>query len=706
MSETTRILIVEDEEMNIDMLSRRLTKAGYDVATAMDGRKALEVLSHGDIDMVLLDQMMPGMSGLEVLHELRANAETRDLPVIMVTAVADGASVAEALDKGADDYVTKPLDFKIALARIRALINRHKSRRQQQMREARYERAMLSGGNVIIECDLASDEVYFSPEWYKMLGYEPDNQVHHRADCMTRVHPEDAAQLMSAMTSCQMPPATEAQPAPTQASFQTEFRIRHADERYRWVSIKGSTTFSAEGVALRQTSFLNDITHKKTHDELTGLPNLLYLEQEFGELRIAAVPFALLVFEIDRFRLIEENLGITGREAFLREVCRRAQTALADYRKITGFELVEMKLARVGLDEFAICIEALKNLDGVGDLCAFLTHSLCTDFVVGGREVVCAIRLGLVPDEPQYTSMHTLIHDARTAIYASRLSSSGNWKLFEPEMRVLHESRMQMELDLRLALQREEFEVYYQSRVDLANGCICGFEALVRWNHPTRGLVPPIEFIPLAEEVGLVHDIGLWVLRASCAQLQRWRAQFVLPDNFEVSVNFSASQCRQPGLVANVDRILKETGLPPSALNLELTESILLEDLNEARTVLQALKGLGVGLKMDDFGTGYSSLKYLCELPFDCLKIDRSFVSDLDTNRDESATMIETILQLARNLQMETVAEGVETASHAEILRKMGCEFGQGYFYSRPLRAADAEVLLESNLHSCPPHRQ
>jgi diguanylate cyclase (GGDEF)-like protein/PAS domain S-box-containing protein len=642
--------------------------------------------------------MMPGMSGLQVLEKVRGNPQTHDLPVIMVTALADGASVAEALDRGADDYVTKPLDFKIVLARIRALASRYHDRRQQQKREERYQLAMLSGGNIIIDCDLINNLVYYSPEWYQMLGYEPDGNQHTREECMARVHPADAPSLMEAMQRCAHPALVSGDTSTAQYNFSAEFRLRHQDGTYRWVTLKGTTIVNAEGKMTRQIAFLNDITEKKTHDAATGLPNLIQLEQEYENAKAAQAPFSVLLFEIERFRLIEESMGPDGRDAFVQQVCRRTQSALSEYKKLAGDPSPDLRMARVSNDEFVLWSTPGISLESMADLAAFLIHAMRQDFTVDGRAMVCSIRLGLVENRGESSTLQEMIHNARTAIYAARLQGNTAWKFFEPSMRELHEDRLQLEFDLRAALLRQEFEVYYQSRVELKTGRICGFEALIRWNHPVRGIVPPTQFIPLAEEAGLVHEIGLWVLRTACTQLQEWRKLYPLPPDFEVSVNFSASQCRQAGLVEEVSQILRETGLPPANLNLELTESILLDNLAEAHDVLQSLRNLGIGMKMDDFGTGYSSLKYLCELPFDCLKIDRSFVSDLGLNNPESVAMIETILQLAHNLNMETVAEGVETAAHAEILKNMGCEFGQGYFYSRPVRAKDAELLLKANL--------
>jgi EAL domain-containing protein (putative c-di-GMP-specific phosphodiesterase class I)/GGDEF domain-containing protein len=405
---------------------------------------------------------------------------------------------------------------------------------------------------------------------------------------------------------------------------------------------------------------------------------------------------------VDRFKLVEESLGEKSSEEFLRQVGYRAQSALIKWAaKVDMGHDLRLKLARIGKDEFGVIIDPANSQVNAEDVAECLLHAMRTGFLVSRREMICSIRLGLAIYQPCYADATAMIRDARTAVYAAKTQGAASWKIFDPSMRMLHEDRLQMDIDLRLALQRGEFEVYYQSRVVLHTGRICGFEALIRWNHPTRGMVPPVEFIPIAEENGLIHEIGLWVLRRACEQMQLWRETYNLPPDFEISVNLSANQCREPHLVREVAEILHQTGLPAANLNLELTESILLENIREAKTVLGALKELGVGLKMDDFGTGYSSLKYLCELPFDCLKIDRSFTSDLDKNNQDSDEMIRTILQMARNLSMETVAEGVENLQHLTRLKEMGCEFGQGYFFSRPIRAADAEAMLKANLQSC-----
>jgi len=707
MAAVPQILIVDDEELNLDMLSRRLVRAGYRVETALTGQRALEIAARESTDLVLLDQMMPGMSGLEVLRELRRRPSTKHLPVIMVTALVDGAHVAEALDLGADDYVTKPLDFQIAQARIRAQLARRKAQNELRESEERFELALQGSGKILIDWNLVNDTIYYSPKWSQMLGYEPEEGVDLSEGRFSRAHPNDMPLLMQARKKIDEIPLSSLERMGSHLVSEQppiEYRIRHRDGGYRWIKLKGMSVHDDNGKPYRIVGGATEITEEKTVDQLTGLPNAQAFSDQVEEAilnrqRGCQTSFAVMLFDVDRFKQIEESIGKAESNEFLRQVASNVQTALMEYAADAGQgERLQVKLSRISKDEFGVIIDPINGRDEVKNLSEHLLHAMRSGILLEKREMICSIKLGIAIYQPDYDDATTLIRDARTAVYAAKAQGTSPWKLFDPSMRTLHDNRLQMDIDLRLALEREEFEVFYQSRVVLSTGRICGFEALIRWNHPTRGMVPPIEFIPMAEANGLIHEIGLWVLRRACGQMQLWREKYALPVDFEISMNISASQCREPHLVREVAEILNQTRLPAVNLNLELTESILLDNLKEAKTVLTALKTLGVGLKMDDFGTGYSSLKYLCELPFDCLKIDRSFTSDLDKNNHNSDELVRTILQMARNLSMETVAEGVETAQHLIRLKEMGCEFGQGYFFSRPVSAVDAEVMLKTNL--------
>jgi PAS domain S-box-containing protein len=702
MTSVSRILIVDDEEPNLDILSRRLQKAGYEVETAQTGRQALEIVEHGSVDMMLLDLMMPGMSGLDTLQELRKKHSAHQFPVIMVTAVSESSNIAEALDLGANDYVTKPVDFQVALARIRTQLSLRQADQELLESKERYQLALRSTGTVLLDWDMVNDTVYRSPEWFQLLGYEPDDNELKSEKWFSRVHSSDLPALVKALEADEE--VCQENENRTWNSAPIEFRIRHRNGDYRWVSLQSMTLRGKDGRAVRRIGSLIDITAQRTIDELTGLAtsDAMTDEVDIAILKNQENPastFAVMVFDVDRFNMIEENLGEAGCVEFLQQVAQKAQSALIDFASSMGVSNTRiLRSAHVSRDEFGLVIDPVRNREEAESIADRLVRAMRSAFSVAKHELNCSIRVGMVLYQPEYRDGQAMISDARTALYAARSQNASPWKFFDLSMRRLQEERFQMDIDLRLALERLEFEVYYQSRVHLATERICGFEALARWNHPHRGLIPPDVFIPVAEENGLVHEIGVWVLRKACEQQQQWQETYELPRNFEISVNLSASQCREPHLVQEVADILQLTGLPPANLNLELTESLLLADIEEAKTVLKKLKSLGVGLKIDDFGTGYSNLKYLSELPFDCLKIDRSFTTDLGKDKPDTDEVIRTILQMARNLKMDVVAEGIENAEQLEQLLKMGCEYGQGYYFSPPVCATDAESLLKANL--------
>jgi EAL domain-containing protein (putative c-di-GMP-specific phosphodiesterase class I) len=306
----------------------------------------------------------------------------------------------------------------------------------------------------------------------------------------------------------------------------------------------------------------------------------------------------------------------------------------------------------------------------------------------------CSASIGIALSNAGYQAAEEIVRDADTAMYMAKSRGKAQWAVFDGAMRQRIIQRLQMEHDLRKAMELGQFAVQYQPKIQLHSGELCGFEALVRWNHPERGLLMPEEFIPLAEETGLISAIGLWVLGEACRQTRRWQLAHPGRRAVEISVNVSARQFRQANFVDEVARVLEESGLRPDSLQLEITETVLLDDLKTAVTTLKRLKALGVGLKVDDFGTGYSCLRYLCKLPFDSLKIDRSFTENLAGDSGKSSEVVKTILVMAHNLGMEVVAEGVEDAEQARQLEKLGCEFAQGFYFSKPLSAAEAGNLL------------
>jgi diguanylate cyclase (GGDEF)-like protein/PAS domain S-box-containing protein len=679
------LLVVDDEEMNRNLLSRRLERSGFHVDIATGGADALQKLSERPYDLILLDQMMPEKSGSDVLRELRVEHSASELPVIMVTAITDSGRVAEALDLGANDYITKPVDFTIALARIRAQLSRKHAESARRVSEERYELAARAANDGLWDWDLISNRVYYSERWKSMMGLRDDEIGYSPEEWFSRVHAEDVVPLRLALQR-HLDGKTDA--------FEAEYRIRRTDGHYRWMAGRGMALRNAEGGAApaRMAGSQSDITEKKTLDVLTGLPNrLLFQERLTAALQRAqaepAQRFATYFIDLDRFKLVNDTLGHRAGDQLLVQFASRLRSAV---------EAGSATVARLAGDEFAVLLDSVHgSADAIaqGDR---IIKAIRPAFQLEGQEFFASASVGIVVSRPEHVTPEELIRDADIAMYAAKARGRGRWAIFDESMRQRALDRLQVETDLRMALPKGQFVIHYQPRVDLNTNQIRGFEALLRWRHPERGLIPPDDFIHIAEDTGLIRDIGMWVLGEACLQMRQWRDRFPDQNWLDMAVNVSPVQLRDPALVQQIAAILAETGLESAALQIEITESTLFENLDEAGAILTALKDLGVGLKLDDFATGYSCLRYLYRLPFDSIKIDRSFTLDLNDDNPESKELVRTILSMAQNLGLGVIAEGVENQISADFLRDEGCLFGQGFLFSPPVASSDIETLLST----------
>ena len=391
--------------------------------------------------------------------------------------------------------------------------------------------------------------------------------------------------------------------------------------------------------------------------------------------------------------MINDSLGHVVGDQMLKAVAKRLQDAVRSDRKHTRDEV-----ARFGGDEFAVLLIDLAEANEAVLVAERILERLRARFQLEGREVFASASIGIAMEDPKYESPTEILRDADTAMYRAKSSGRAQYRLFDTAMRADAMERLQLQSDLPKALTEKQFQLYYQPKVRLETGKLFGFEALLRWDHPDCGFIPPLRFIPVAEETGLIIPIGAWVLEETCRQLRAWQEHFPMEPPLQISINVSVKQLFHPGFVDSVREALGQAGILPRSLQLELTESVLLSENEAAADILNELKGLGVELSVDDFGTGYSSLNRLDRYPFDNIKIDQSFVVRMGQD-ERSAKVIRSIVALAQNLKMDVIAEGVETTGQAEELLRLGCPSGQGYLFAKPLPVEQAEALLPGRSH-------
>jgi diguanylate cyclase (GGDEF)-like protein/PAS domain S-box-containing protein len=690
VTRTGSLLVVDDNDDNRDVLSRRLRNRGYTVSVAADGPQALALTEAHKFDLILLDVEMPGMSGLEVLSRIRANRSHIEFPVIMVTARAEGVDIVEAFRLGANDYVTKPVDFPVALARIATHVSHKWAVEDLRDSEERFTLAVRGANDGLWDWNLTTNAVYWSPRWKAMLGYEESEVSATPQEWLTRVHPEDRGRVEAALA---------AHIADGSRHFESEHRILHRNETFRWVLCRGAAVRTGDGTATRLAGSLTDITETKLADALTGLPNrILFFDLVERAIkraeRRADYVFALLVLGLDRFNLVHDGLGPLSADRLLVAVARRLQSSLRSTDAVTRDE-PDFTLARVGGDEFNVLLDDITDARDAIVVAERLRRALEEPFEVDGNQLFISATTGIAVSTTGYDQPEAIVRDATTALNRARAQGNSQYEIFDPAMRARAISRLQVETDLRQAIETRAFELYYQPIISFESGLIAGFEALLRWRHPVRGLVSPAEFIPIAEDTGMILDIGRFALAESCRQMAVWQARFGAAAPKVMCANISSRQFADGDLLGEIGTVLEQTGLAPSSLKLEITETAFISDVPGAQGIVSRAQAMGIEWSLDDFGTGYSSLSYLHQLRVNTVKVDRSFVSLLGTEGPGSE-MVRAIVALAHNLGMDVVAEGVETAEQFAKLQDLGCEYAQGYYFSPPVDSAAADRLIAS----------
>lgn len=866
-----KVLIVDDEPVNLKLLGAHLRKGGYTVIEAPDGKSALEKAEQTKPDLILLDIMMPGMDGLETCHFLKENDETKDVPVIFLSALSDSEVKTKGLEVGGVDYISKPFDSREMLARVKTHLTLKTQERQirlyagnleemvqkrtRELEDAQHEirrdfdiqtviAALLRSSLDTADLEGLMDETLEHILSVTSFSFQPsgciflvDGETQHLRPASCRNIPEDqlstclnegthhcvmygdAAEDAGAFDEPQEAAGARShfcvpiryddrllgvilvyikeghRPDDKERGFlqavadtlarvviykQAQQRLVESEEQYRAIfentgtamamitadytielintgfeSLAGVTMeslgkerslldffhpedrdavfaihealredrpadtskkeFRFQGaagdmryVALIESNIpgvagnvvsLSDITDRKRaeeqvlyhafHDSLTDLPNRIYLLDKLGKCVERAksdmdYSFAVMLMDLDRFNLVNESLGHDIGDKLIIELAERLRSSISD----------DDLLVRLGGDEFAILYENMGSLEDVTDLATRILGLVRHPFVLEGNELVSTSSIGIALSAMDYERGEDLLRDADTALHRAKQRGKARYEVFDTEMHLKAKSLLALVTDMRQALKRGEYLLHYQPIVDIASGAVQGFEALVRWNHPTRGMVSPAEFIPEAEESGLIIPIGQWVLHEACTTMQRMYKESGLDNCLMLSVNLSGKQFAHEDIFEHVSQVLNETGFDPNCLKLEITESAIMEDAAAATEMLYRLKSLNVHVSIDDFGTGYSSLSYLHRFPVDMLKIDRSFVSSIFAS-GENLEIVRTIIALAHNLGLEVIAEGVETSEQLETIKSLGCEYAQGYYFSRPV---DVQALVKDDL--------
>lgn len=572
------------------------------------------------------------------------------------------------------------------------LAERQQTEAHLRQSEQRYASLAAAAPVGIFHTDAQGNCLYVNERWCKIAGLTAQEAA--ATGCFQGIHPDDREKVAAEWYDS----TQENRP------FQLEYRFQQPDGTVTWVFGQAVAEFDATGQITGYVRTITDISnvydelrlrkqveeqliYNALHDALTGLPNrnLLMKRLELAinrAKRMENYHFAVLFLDLDRFKIINDSLGHLVGDQLL--------TMIADKLKsqIRSADLA----ARLGGDEFVILLEGLEGIEGAIQVAERILAQFQAPLMLNGYEIFITTSIGIVLGK-NYHLAYNLIRDSDIAMYRAKAQGKSCYKIFDTEMHTQALMRLKLESDIRKALERQEFIIYYQPIFDLNSNHLIGFEALIRWQHPTRGFVAPGEFIPVAEETGLIVPLDSWMLYTACQQLANWQTQFSTQFPLKVSVNLSVQDLRKVTLVKDVEHILTQTGLDGNCLTLEITESMLIDNINETIIILEQLKILGIQISIDDFGTGYSSLNYLHRLPADTLKIDRSFINQMH-EASRHYQVVKTIITLSNQLGLAVLAEGIETQQQLQWLQELGCEFGQGYLFSKPLAACEIETLL------------
>jgi diguanylate cyclase (GGDEF)-like protein len=678
----TRVLVADDDAILREIARATLEAAGFAVQVVSSGDAAVAACALRLPDVVLLDVEMPFGNGYQACANMRMLPGGATLPIVMVTGLDDPTSIDLAYEAGATDFVVKPLNWTLLAHRIRYVLRG--ARTLEALRVSEQKNAALlkaiPDGLLIVNGNGAIDHC-FNP----VAGLR-EGGARHIVDMIPKVAQARAMECLA--TTLRGEPA------------EFEFSLEHAGQPARHLECRYLPNASGQVLAI-----VRDITERKEiqariqrlayFDALTGLPNREwigdYLTRSLAEARANNGNVALLYVDLDQFKRINDTLGHDTGDALLRQVAERLRGSLSH---LTPAGSVHGQLARVGGDEFIVVLCGQPAMLLAEQAAELILAALAMPFQQGGYELVVTPSIGIALFPEHGADGQNLLKNADGAMYEAKASGRNQFRFFNDTLNVRALKRLSLEMELRRAMENSQLEVYYQPKYDTDNLRIGGGEALLRWFHPERGQIPTADFIAVAEETGLVADLGRWTLGQVCRDLVAWRAQGL--DLPSMAVNVSGREFMRPDILLRISETVEQARLPPALFELELTEGVLMRDAEAGRRSLLALKEFGFSLAMDDFGTGYCSLNYLKRFPLDTLKIDRSFVADIGTDSGDAA-IVRAIIALGHDLNLKIVAEGVGTLEQLRFLRSEGCDMLQGFLMSPPVPARAFATLLRGS---------